>query len=85
MHPICDLQIEYALVSRGPEEAIIPVLAELGIAMTAYGVLSRGLLAGSKAQGAKDMRAHLPRFTGENGAKNAALVAALQQLARRAA
>jgi aryl-alcohol dehydrogenase-like predicted oxidoreductase len=81
VHPICDLQIEYALVSRGPEESIIPALAELGIAMTAYGVLSRGLLAGSKAQGAKDMRAHLPRFTGENGAKNAALVAALQQLA----
>ena len=48
VHPICDLQIEYSLVSRGPEAKIFPVLAELGIAMTAYGVLSRGLLTGSK-------------------------------------
>ncbi len=48
MHPICDLQIEYSLISRGVEAAIIPALAELGVGMTAYGVLSRGLLSGSK-------------------------------------
>jgi diketogulonate reductase-like aldo/keto reductase len=47
VHPISDLQIEYSLVSRGPEAAIFPVLAELGIGVTAYGVLSRGLLSGS--------------------------------------
>src|SRR5439155_21803648 len=48
VHPICDLQIEYALVSRNVEVNIIPALRELGIAMTAYGVLSHGLLAGAK-------------------------------------
>ena len=47
MHPIADLQIEYSLISRGPEAEIFPVLAELGIGVTAYGVLSRGLLSGS--------------------------------------
>jgi aryl-alcohol dehydrogenase-like predicted oxidoreductase len=83
VHPICDLQIEYSLVSRSPEEGadgINATLAELGIAMTAYGVLSRGLLAGSKP-GAGDLRAHMPRFAGANGEKNQALVAALAKLA----
>ena len=81
MHPIVDLQIEYSLVSRGPEAAIFPVLAELGIAVTAYGVLSRGLLSGSKPTGAGDLRAHLPRFAGANAEKNQALVAALARMA----
>ena len=48
VHPISDLQIEYSLVSRDPETRIFPLLAELGIGVTAYGVLSRGLLSGSK-------------------------------------
>lgn len=81
VHPIADLQIEYALVSRGPEATIFPTLAELGIAVTAYGVLSRGLLAGSKPAGPGDFRAYLPRFTGENAAKNQALVEALARVA----
>jgi aryl-alcohol dehydrogenase-like predicted oxidoreductase len=81
VHPIADLQIEYALISRSPEATIFPVLAELGIAVTAYGVLSRGLLAGSKPSGANDMRSHLPRFAGANGEKNRALVDALARLA----
>ncbi|HET9626773.1 MAG TPA: aldo/keto reductase [Kofleriaceae bacterium] len=81
VHPIADLQIEYSLVSRGPEAAIIPTLGELGIAMTAYGVLSRGLLTGSKP-GARDLRAHMPRFTGDNATKNQALVDALAAMAR---
>jgi aryl-alcohol dehydrogenase-like predicted oxidoreductase len=81
VHPISDLQIEYSLISRGPETRIFPLLAELGIAVTAYGVLSRGLLAGSRPTGPRDMRAHLPRFTGENGERNQRLVAALERLA----
>lgn len=81
VHPIVDLQIEYALVSRSPEATIFPVLAELGIAVTAYGVLSRGLLAGSKPTGAGDLRSHLPRFAGANGEKNRSLVDALARLA----
>jgi aryl-alcohol dehydrogenase-like predicted oxidoreductase len=81
VHPICDLQIEYSLISRGPEERIFPVLAELGIGVTAYGVLSRGLLSGSRPAARGDFRARMPRFAGENGARNQALVAALGALA----
>ena len=81
VHPIADLQIEYSLISRGPEAAIFPVLKDLGIGVTAYGVLSRGLLAGSKPAASGDFRAMLPRFAGENGAKNQKLVDALQQIA----
>ncbi|HTS02295.1 MAG TPA: aldo/keto reductase [Thermoanaerobaculia bacterium] len=77
VHPISDLQIEYSLVSRGPEAAIFPALRGLGVGVTAYGVLSRGLLAGSKPGPARDFRAYLPRFTGENRSKNDRLVAAL--------
>jgi aryl-alcohol dehydrogenase-like predicted oxidoreductase len=82
VHPISDLQIEYSLVSRGPEGAIFPVLAELGIGVTAYGVLSRGLLAGSQPAGKSDFRNYLPRFSGDNGARNRRLVETLQSLAR---
>jgi aryl-alcohol dehydrogenase-like predicted oxidoreductase len=81
VHPVADLQIEYSLVSRGPEARIFPALAELGVGVTAYGVLSRGLLTGSRPSGAGDFRAHLPRFAGESGEKNQALAAALARLA----
>jgi len=81
VHPICDLQIEYSLLSRGPEATIFPTLEELGIGVTAYGVLSRGLLSGSKPAAAGDFRAHLPRFTGENRERNERLVAVLEKLA----
>jgi aryl-alcohol dehydrogenase-like predicted oxidoreductase len=81
VHPICDLQIEYSLISRAPETRIFPVLAELGIGVTAYGVLSRGLLAGSKPAGPGDFRAQLPRFSGENRERNERLVATLRRLA----
>ena len=60
VHPIVDLQIEYAIVTRGPEEAIFPALAELGIGATLYGVLSRGLLTGSKVGGPGNARASFP-------------------------
>lgn len=81
VHPISDLQIEYSLVSRGPEAAIFPLLAELGIGITAYGVLSRGLLSGSRPAPQGDLRAHLPRFTGENRERNQQLIDTLQRLA----
>jgi aryl-alcohol dehydrogenase-like predicted oxidoreductase len=81
VHAITDLQIEYSLISRGPETAIFPVLEKLGIGVTAYGVLSRGLLSGSKPTGAGDFRARLPRFAGENGVRNQKLVEELQKLA----
>jgi aryl-alcohol dehydrogenase-like predicted oxidoreductase len=81
VHPISDLQIEYSLVSRGPETKIFPVLSELGVGITAYGVLSRGLLSGSKPTGKGDFRAYLPRFTGENRDRNQRLIDTLQKLA----
>jgi aryl-alcohol dehydrogenase-like predicted oxidoreductase len=82
VHPIADLQIEYSIASRDPEDAIFPVLAELGIGATLYGVLSRGLLSAS-AIGAGDARAHLPRFAGANGEANARVVTGLRGLAAR--
>ncbi len=81
VHPITDLQIEYALISRGPEAKIFPALKELGIGVTAYGVLSRGLLSGSRPAAKGDFRALLPRFAGPNGEQNQQVVATLQALA----
>ena len=80
VHPISDLQIEYSLISRSPEERIFPLLTELGIGVTAYGVLSRGLLSGSKPTSQSDFRAHLPRFTGDNRERNQRLIERLQKL-----
>src|SRR5262249_46920437 len=58
--PVADLQIEYSLISRGPESAIFPTLDKFGIGVTAYGVLSRGLLTGARPAAAGDFRANLP-------------------------
>jgi aryl-alcohol dehydrogenase-like predicted oxidoreductase len=81
VHPIVDLQIEYSLMSRGIEQEILPTTRELGIGITAYGVLSRGLLSGSKPAGTSDFRSHGPRFQGDNLARNASLAQALQSVA----
>ena len=81
VHPICDLQIEYSLISRGPERDILPVLEELEIGVTAYGVLSRGLLSGSAPSGSGDFRSSLPRFRGENLARNQRLIDQLRKIA----
>jgi aryl-alcohol dehydrogenase-like predicted oxidoreductase len=85
VHPVCDLQIEYSLLSRGIEHEILPTTRELGISITAYGVLSRGLLGGRWSAGRVaprgDIRGYLPRFSGENRAQNLALVEALRALA----
>ena len=81
VHPITDLQIEYSLISRGPERAIFPALRELGIAATAYGVLSRGLLSGSVPRKG-DFRALMPRFREENRAQNQKLIDALDSIAQ---
>ncbi|MEZ4365522.1 MAG: aldo/keto reductase [Kofleriaceae bacterium] len=80
VHPIVDLQIEYSVLSRGPEAAIFPALDELGIGVTAYGVLSRGLVTGARPT-AGDFRANLPRFSGDNRAHNQRLVDALAAIA----
>jgi aryl-alcohol dehydrogenase-like predicted oxidoreductase len=80
VHPICDLQIEYSLISRGPEEKIFPVLDELGIGVTAYGVLSRGLLSASQPASSNDFRIRLPRFSGDNLIRNRQLVSRLKEV-----
>lgn len=84
VHPISDLQIEYSLLSRGIEEDILPAARELGIGITAYGVLSRGLLSGHwnpDRRLAGDFRGVSPRFQGENLEHNLALVEALRKVA----
>jgi len=80
-HPVSDLQIEYSLISRGIEREILPTLRELRIAVTAYGVLSRGLLAGSRPAGQGDIRTHMPRFSEANYQQNQQVVAELARLA----
>ncbi|RVX42661.1 pyridoxine 4-dehydrogenase [Nonomuraea polychroma] len=84
VHPITDLQIEYSLLSRGIEDDILPTARELGIGITAYGVLSRGLLSGhwskERTLGATDFRARSPRFNAENLDHNLALVEALREI-----
>jgi aryl-alcohol dehydrogenase-like predicted oxidoreductase len=81
IHAIADVQIEYSLISRTPEARIFPLLAELGIGVTAYGVLSRGLLSGSTPTTPTDFRSRLPRFNGANREQNDRLVDGLRQLA----
>ena len=83
VHPISDLQIEYSLLSRGIEDGILATCRELGIGMTAYGVLSRGLISGhwSKERQAADFRSISPRFQGGNLDRNLHLVEALRPIA----
>lgn len=85
VHPVADLQIEYSLLSRGIEREILPTCRELGVGVTAYGVLSRGLLGGNVSRdsvtSAGDIRANMPRFRPENLERNLSLVEALRSIA----
>jgi aryl-alcohol dehydrogenase-like predicted oxidoreductase len=85
VHPVADLQIEYSLISRGIEAEILPTARELGVGITAYGVLSRGLLSGHWSRErdtvAGDFRNFVPRFSGENLDRNLALADALHEAA----
>ncbi len=87
VHPIAALQIEYSLMSRGIEAEILPTVRELGISVTAYGILSRGLLSSGTARLApgdprtRDPRTRFPRFSDENHARKLELLAALEAIA----
>ncbi|WP_328939947.1 aldo/keto reductase [Streptomyces tauricus] len=85
VHPVADLQIEYSLISRAVEADVLPTLRELGIGLTAYGVLSRGLISGhwsaSRAAGPGDVRGFSPRFSDGNVEHNLTLVEALRRIA----
>jgi aryl-alcohol dehydrogenase-like predicted oxidoreductase len=84
VHPVSDLQIEYSLISRGLEGDILHACRELGIGVTAYGVLSRGLISGhwsAERATSGDIRSHSPRFSGENLDRNLALVEELRSVA----
>ncbi len=87
VRPICDVQLEYSLISRSIERAVLPACRELGIAVTAYGVLSRGLISGHFSPGRElapgDFRARAPRFADGNRERNLALVEALRTIAAR--
>ena len=87
VHPISDLQIEYSLFSRSIEARILPICRELGIGLTVYGVLSRGLLSGhwskDKAAAPNDFRNSAPRFTGENLERNLGMIEALRSVANQ--
>jgi len=78
--PVSDLQIEYSVISRSPEEKIFPALRELGIGVTAYGVLSRGLLSSSRPKGVSDTRNNFPRFAESNAVQNAKVIERLREL-----
>ena len=84
VHPVSALQIEYSLMSRGIEADILPTVRDLGIAVTAYGVLSRGLLsaAGAREIGPDDPRARFPRFRDGNLQRNLDLLAGLEKVAQ---
>jgi aryl-alcohol dehydrogenase-like predicted oxidoreductase len=86
VHPICDVQLEYSLLARSIEDSVLPAARELGIAVTAYGVLTRGLLSGAWSAGRElapgDIRAHSPRYVGANLEHNLALVEAVAEVAR---
>jgi aryl-alcohol dehydrogenase-like predicted oxidoreductase len=85
VHPVSDLQIEYSLISRGIEHQILPTARELGIGITAYGVLSRGLISGhwrkDRETAPKDFRSRSPRFSRENIDRNLELAQALGEVA----
>jgi pyridoxine 4-dehydrogenase len=84
VHPIADLQIEYSLIARGIESDILKTCRELGIGITAYGVLARGLISGHWSKdrsGAQDFRLMSPRFQGNNLDTNLALVDSLRKIA----
>ena len=86
VHPIADLQIEYSLISRGIEKEILPVCRESGIGITAYGVLSRGLISGHWTRdrdNGTDFRSRSPRFNGANLDTNLALVEKLRAITAR--
>jgi aryl-alcohol dehydrogenase-like predicted oxidoreductase len=89
VHPITDIQTEYSLFTRGIEDDVLPVARELGVAVTAYGVLSRGLLSGHWSQARQsalapeDFRNALPRFQGAHLRHNLRLTAALKEAAAR--
>jgi aryl-alcohol dehydrogenase-like predicted oxidoreductase len=82
VHPVVDVQIEYSLISRGPEQKIFPALEEIGVSATLYGVLSRGLLSGSKLGGRGDFRSLFPRFFPQNRVQNEAVVARFSAFAK---
>ncbi|MFJ9422350.1 aldo/keto reductase [Streptomyces sp. NPDC101249] len=85
VHPVTDLQIEYSLISRAVEDEVLPTLRELGIGLTAYGVLSRGLISGhwsaDRTAGPDDGRSFTPRFAAGNVEHNLTLVEALRRIA----
>src|SRR5271166_4588202 len=86
VHPIAALQTEYSLWTRDPEDDVLQIARELGIAFVAYSPLGRGFLTGQFKKfedlAADDYRRNSPRFQGENFQKNLDLVSRVEQVAK---
>ncbi len=86
VQPVTALQSEYSLWWREPEEAILPVLEELGIGFVPFSPLGKGFLTGAidatTTFDATDFRNVVPRFTPENRAANQAMVDLIAALAK---
>ena len=86
VHPIAALQTEYSLWSRDPEDGLLALTRELGIAFVAYSPLGRGFLTGQIKKfddfDPGDYRRIAPRFQGENFRRNLAVVQRVEDLAR---
>jgi aryl-alcohol dehydrogenase-like predicted oxidoreductase len=87
VQPVAALQSEYSLWWREPEEAILPVLEELGIGFVPFSPLGKGFLTGkideSTTFDPTDFRNTVPRFSAENRKANQALVDVLGAIAAR--
>ncbi|MCV2462233.1 aldo/keto reductase [Streptomyces sp. ICN988] len=86
VHPIAAVQSEWSLFSRDIEAGVVPAARELDVALVPYSPLGRGFLTGSFANAEQDLtdddfRRQQPRFTGDNAAANAALLAPVRTLA----
>ncbi|WP_052865567.1 aldo/keto reductase [Streptomyces niger] len=86
VHPIAAVQSEWSLFSRDVEAGVVPAAAELGVGFVPYSPLGRGFLTGSFVSADKeltedDFRRTQPRFTGDNAAANAVLLAPVREIA----
>ena len=90
VHPISAVQVEYNPWDLDIETSagtnLLQTCRELGVAVFAYAPLGRGILTGRYRSAADftdptDVRPHMPRYQGENFAKNLVIVDELHKMA----
>ena len=85
VHPISAVQSEYSILTRGVEDAILPLTKELGITFVPFSPLSRGLITSKldvNSLASNDFRKNLPRYNGEYLDNNQKLSAAFAEFAQ---